>query len=75
MAGSSWCNAGSTYPVPCFSWNAACSVACNFSGQLQHLPLRPGSHQCLLESDSGLRPVDGGLNLPPDAVAILKLSA
>jgi maltooligosyltrehalose trehalohydrolase len=51
------------------------TVACNFSGQLQHLPLRPGSHQCLLESDSGLRPVDGGLNLPPDAVAILKLSA
>ena len=48
------------------------TVACNLAHQLQRLPLSDGKHKTLLASDPGIEAAPGGLNLPPDAVAILK---
>ena len=48
------------------------TVACNLAHQPQRLPLGDGKHATLLASDPGIVAAAGGLNLPPDAVAILK---
>lgn len=51
------------------------TVACNLAGQAQRIRLRDGKHVELLASDQPLAITDKELHLPPDAVAILKLSA
>jgi maltooligosyltrehalose trehalohydrolase len=48
------------------------TVACNFSSQPRCVPLRDGKHIILLASDEEIKLGDGGLNMPPDTVAILK---
>ena len=48
------------------------TVASNFSSQPQRVPLREGKRSILLASDKEIELAGGGLNLPEDAVAILK---
>jgi maltooligosyltrehalose trehalohydrolase len=50
----------------------AISVACNLAPQLQPVPLGPGAHQFLLASEYSIKISNGAVELPPDAVMILK---
>ena len=54
---------------------SAISVACNLADHAQHIPLRVGEHRTLLASEPGVKAADGGVILPPDSVAILKLNS
>jgi maltooligosyltrehalose trehalohydrolase len=49
------------------------TVACNLARHSRLVPLRTGRHAVLLTSDLRCKPGRGGLHLPPDAIAILKL--
>jgi maltooligosyltrehalose trehalohydrolase len=46
------------------------SVACNFNGHSQQIPLREGTHQVLLASEPGVNPINRNIVLPPESVAI-----
>jgi maltooligosyltrehalose trehalohydrolase len=48
------------------------TVACNFSSQPQRVPLHAGKHATLLASAEAITVANGEVNLPPDAVVILK---
>jgi maltooligosyltrehalose trehalohydrolase len=48
------------------------TVACNLAGHSQRTPLRTGLHTILLASGGDVAVAEGEVNLPPDAVAILK---
>ena len=48
------------------------SVACNFAGQSQRIPLRTGAHRVLLASEPDATVLDGCVILPEESVAIVK---
>ena len=50
------------------------SVACNFAASPKWVPIRSGKHQPLLISETAIKIGNGSVHLPPDSVAILKVS-
>ncbi|MCU0786245.1 MAG: DUF3459 domain-containing protein, partial [Verrucomicrobia bacterium] len=50
------------------------TVACNLASRVLRVPLREGKHLLVLSSDQTIEAANQELNLPPDAVAILKSS-
>ena len=50
------------------------SVACDFSPHTQKVPLRAGSHSRLMVSEEAIELTITSVVLPPDSVAVLKLS-
>jgi maltooligosyltrehalose trehalohydrolase len=51
---------------------SAISIACNFGGSTQPLPLRSGAWRILLTSESGIAVGEDGVTLPSDSVAVVK---
>lgn len=51
------------------------SIPCNLADKPQDVPLRAGKHAVLLEAAAGTATIDGAVKLPPDGVAVLKLSS
>jgi maltooligosyltrehalose trehalohydrolase len=49
------------------------TVACNFAGQSQSLPVRVCDHEILLASEPGIIAARGKLDLPPESIALLKV--
>ena len=48
------------------------TVAANLSGEYRQVPLRPGSHQLLLASETNIAVAGRVIKLPPDSVAIFR---
>jgi maltooligosyltrehalose trehalohydrolase len=51
------------------------SVVCNLAPARQRIPIRPGACALLLASNKSIETTDSGITLPPDSVAILRLTA